>query len=255
MRAFPTIHGVIDRRILVNYRVDPELLARYLPAPFRPQLVDGVGIAGICLIRLRDIRPQGMPASLGLRSENAAHRIAVEWEQAGQPRVGVYIPRRDTSSRLNVLTGGRLFPGLHRHARFAVAEQGGTFDIALESADHQACVHVIGRIAHALPPDSVFRSLDAASGFFERGALGYSASANPQRFDGLELRSQSWRVEPLANEHVQSSFFEDRAIFPADSIQLDSALIMRGVAHEWHAREPIGSGERVHGCTGVRVNG
>ncbi len=186
-----------------------------------------------------------MPASLGLRSENAAHRIAVEWEQGGRTYVGVYIPRRDTNSRFSVLAGGRLFPGVHRHARFAVAEQEDTFDIALRSADGQACVHVVGRVAEALPPDSVFTSLDAASTFFERGALGYSASADPQRFDGLELRSHNWRVEPLTIEHVQSSFFEDQAIFPADSIQLDSALIMRGVTHEWHAHEPIASGDQM----------
>ncbi len=78
MLHVPTIHGVIDRRILVNYQVDPAVLARMLPAPFRPKLVPGAGMAVICLIRLRDIRPRGFPASLGLCSENAAHRVAVE---------------------------------------------------------------------------------------------------------------------------------------------------------------------------------
>ena len=32
----PTLQGVLDRQILVNYRVDPEVLARLVPAPFRP---------------------------------------------------------------------------------------------------------------------------------------------------------------------------------------------------------------------------
>jgi hypothetical protein len=31
------IQGIIDRRILVNYRVDPEVLARILPQPFQPK--------------------------------------------------------------------------------------------------------------------------------------------------------------------------------------------------------------------------
>ena len=44
----PVIQGVIERRILVNYRVDPAVLAAQLPAPFRPQLVDGWAMAGIC---------------------------------------------------------------------------------------------------------------------------------------------------------------------------------------------------------------
>jgi hypothetical protein len=99
----PVIRGVIDRRILVNFRVDPALLARLLPAPFRPKLVNAAGMAGVYLIRLTDIRPRFVPSFLGISSENAAHRIAVEWNQDGNIREGVFIPRRDTSSRLNTL--------------------------------------------------------------------------------------------------------------------------------------------------------
>ena len=119
----PTIRGVIDRRILVNFRADPSVLARLLPSPFRPKLVDGVGMAGVCLIHLKDIRPKFLPPLFGISSENAAHRIAVEWEQSGEPREGVFIPRRDTSSRLNTLLGGRLFPGVHHHATFRCARR------------------------------------------------------------------------------------------------------------------------------------
>src|SRR4051812_13069240 len=97
----PTIRGIIDRRILANYRVDPDQLRALLPSRFRPKLVAGHGIAGICLIHLRQIRPAGLPAALGVSSENVAHRIAVEWDDpaTGAVREGVYIPRRDTSSR------------------------------------------------------------------------------------------------------------------------------------------------------------
>ena len=102
----PVIRGLIDRRILVNFRVNPDVLARVLPAPFRPKLVNGAGMAGVCLIRLKHIRPRFLPSFLGISSENAAHRIAVEWGDAGETKEGVFIPRRDTSSRLNTLLGG-----------------------------------------------------------------------------------------------------------------------------------------------------
>ena len=132
----PALHGVIDRRILVNYRVNPDVLQAVLPPPFHPKLVRGVAIAGICLIRLRGIRPTFVPSWLGISSENAAHRMAVEWQDAtGRHREGVYIPRRDTSSRLNSLAGGRLFPGVHHHARFTVHETADRFEIALRSDD------------------------------------------------------------------------------------------------------------------------
>src|SRR5687767_7260771 len=114
----PTIIGTIDRRILINYQAEKEVIEKFLPAPFRPKLIEGKAIVGICLIRLRDIRPKGIPANVGLASENGAHRIAVEWLENDEMKEGVYVPRRDTSSRLNSLAGGRLFPGVHHLANF-----------------------------------------------------------------------------------------------------------------------------------------
>ena len=78
----PVIRGVIDRRILVNYRVAPDVLAPLLPPRFRPKLHRGYGMVGICLIRLRSRRPKFLPPWLGMSSENAAHRTAVEWDEA-----------------------------------------------------------------------------------------------------------------------------------------------------------------------------
>jgi hypothetical protein len=235
----PVVRGVIDRRILANFRVDPEVLARVLPAPFRPKLANGAGMAGVCLIRLKHLRPRFLPSFVGISSENAAHRIAVEWEQGGQKREGVFIPRRDTSSRLNTLAGGRLFPGVHHHARFQVHEHDGRYRIALDSDDRGTHLLVEGQVASELPGGSVFGSLREASDFFERGSLGYSVTARPGQFDGLELRSFNWQVQPLAVAKVESSFFEDRSLFPSGSVAFDSALLMRGIEHEWHGREPI----------------
>jgi len=232
----PVIRGIIDRRILVNFRVNPEVLTRILPKPFRPILVNGKGMAGVCLIRLKDIRPRFLPSFLGISSENAAHRIAVEWDQDGETKEGVFIPRRDTSSRLNTLVGGRLFPGVHNHAAFQVEEKNDHYRIALNSDDGQTHLLVDGHVAPDVPRTSVFGSLKTASCFFERGALGYSATTKPGQFDGLELHSFNWKVQPLAVDKVVSSFFEDVAIFPLGSVEFDCALLMRGIVHEWHGR-------------------
>lgn len=197
---FPALCGVIDRRMLVNFRVEASALARLLPQPFRPKLVQGCGIAGICLIRLRKMRPASCPARFGFTSENAAHRVAVEWMQNGLRREGVFIPRRDTSSWLNRLAGGRVFPGLHHAADFTVEETEDRFAIAMRSRDGAANLWVTARLADALPLSSLFQSLREASAFFESGAVGWSVGARPGEFDGLELRSFNWSVEPLAVE-------------------------------------------------------
>jgi hypothetical protein len=232
----PVIRGIIDRRILVNFRVDPGALARLLPAPFRPKLVKGKGMAGVCLIRLKNIRPRFLPSFLGISSENAAHRIAVEWDHNGEIKEGVFIPRRDASSRLNTLVGGRLFPGVHNHAAFQVREHDDRYRIELDSDDSQTHLLVEGHLAHELPGTSVFGSIKVASEFFERGSLGYSVTTKPGQYDGLELHSFNWQVQPLAVEKVESSFFEDRVLFSPGSVEFDCALLMRGIEHEWHGR-------------------
>ena len=237
----PIVQGVIQRRILVNYRVEPAALRGILPAPFRPQLVEGAAIAGICLIRLASVRPRLVPAVLGINSENAAHRIAVEWDDAGVPRHGVYIPRRDSSSRLNQFLGGRFFPGEHGAARFDVQEAGDQFRVQMDSVNSHVLIE--GRLANSLPADSVFKSLGAASAFFERGALGYSATSRPGRFEGLALSTRAWKVEPLEVTRVESSFFEDANQFPEGSSRFDCALVMRNIPHEWHAQEDLCVGD------------
>src|SRR5678816_3575118 len=89
----PRIVGLIDRRVLVNFRCAPSALVSVLPAPFRPKLVRGYALVGLCLIRLRHIRPRWLPRWVGLTSENAAHRVAVEWDEAGRRREGVFVIR------------------------------------------------------------------------------------------------------------------------------------------------------------------
>jgi uncharacterized protein YqjF (DUF2071 family) len=236
---FPRVHGTIRRRLLVNFRVDPDVIANQLPPPFRPKLQDGWAIAGICLIRLENIRPRRFPAMMGLSSENAAHRIAVVWRDGDGWRDGVYIPRRDTGSLVSHLLGGRVFPGEHQRAAFRIAEGDGRIDLNMRSADGRVEVEVVGREAAALPEGSVFKSVDEASAFFESGSIGYSVTSSANRLDGVALRTASWRVAPLAVERARSSYFADPALFPAGSVDFDCALIMRDTAHEWEAADDL----------------
>jgi hypothetical protein len=239
MNRVPAMVGTIERRILINYRVAPEALERLLPPPFRPQLIEGVGVAGICMIRLADLRPLGAPAMVGMTTENAAHRVAVEWDGPAGPCHGVYIPRRDTSSRTTVLLGGRLFPGEHHRAHFEMCRAHGTCDATFTSLDGSAHAAITARPAAALPPSSVFVSLEAASAFFESGSLGYSATRRPGRFEGLELQCARWHVEPLLVSHAESSLFEDPSVFSSGDVEFDSALIMRDIPATWRAREAL----------------
>ncbi len=234
----PTIKGTIDRRILINYQVDRDVLTKYLPSPFRPKLVNDKGVVGICLIRLKNIRPKGLPKTFGISSENGAHRIAVEWTEHGEIKEGVFIPRRDTSSKLNSLAGGRIFPGVHHLANFSVGEEKGNYSIEFKS-DDDTFLSIKAKETTKWNTGSVFDSLECASDFFENGAVGYSPNKIGETFDGLELRTYEWKVKPLSVSEVKSSFFEDETIFPKGTVKFDNALLMKNIEHEWISLKEI----------------
>ncbi len=234
-----TIHGIIDRRVLLNYRICPDALERVLPRPFKPKLYGAYGIGGVCMIRFKHLRPQAFPQWLGLNSENAAHRIAVQWQQDGEMKEGVFIPRRDTNSWFNRTFGGRVFPGIFHSSTFESSDSNSTVTVRILRNDGQPEAYFDGHVAERLSTSSIFPSLDEAAKFFSLGATGYSATRTEGRFHGMELRSLDWKVCPLAVDAAFSSFFCDVGRFPQGSVELDCALLMRGVEHEWHSRPDL----------------
>jgi hypothetical protein len=229
----PALRATIERRILVNYRVEPRVLEAVVPHPFRPALTEGFGIAGVCLIRLGDIRLAGVPRALGLTAENAAHRVAVQWDTPDGVASGVYIPRRDTSSRLVALVGGRLFPGWQHLADFDVHERDGRYRVGVKSHDGAVSIVVSARLADGTLTGSVFGSVDEASAFFRCAPLGYAATARAGVFDGVELGTCGWGIQPLEVEEASTSFFADPIRFPPGSAALDSAFLMERLDTTW----------------------
>jgi Uncharacterized conserved protein (COG2071) len=233
----PALRGTIRRRILVNYRISPDVVKALLPVRFRPKLIAGYSIGGICLIRLEEIRPKGLPGFIGISSENSAHRIAVEWEDDnGRQREGVFVPRRDTDSRLNSLAGGRVFPGVHQLSRFTVSDQDGQISLRVVADDIESpLVDLQVTEADGFPETSVFTALSESSKFFEAGCIGYSSRPDSCTLDGLMLEVPDWRVSPLKVHYVRSAYYDNRSVFPSGSIEFDHALLMRDIPHLWHS--------------------
>jgi hypothetical protein len=249
----PTIRATIERRILVNYRVDRHVLATFLPEPFRPALVGDFAIAGICLIRLGGIRPVGLPAAVGITSENAAHRVAVEWDTDEGPVTGVYIPRRDTSSPMGAVLGGRAFPGWQHRARFQVDEGDGAFRVQVSSHDGDVQIAVAARRTAAVMAGSVFGSIEQASEFFRCAPVGYAATPTAGAFDGVALTAEGWGIEALHLDEVRSSFFDSRERFPAGTAVPDSAFLMGGLETCWRPQPAlVAPRERVHASSHAR---
>ncbi len=249
----PALTGTIKRRLLVNFRADPEVVQRLLPEPFTPKLQGEHALVGMCLIRFEHERPSGIPEIFGASSENAAHRFAVQWtDEAGVARTGVYISRRHTNSSINKLAGDRLLGIEHGMARFTVSDIDGNIDFDLRSRNNDFMIRVKGHETEVFPADSCFDSLQAAADFFEAGSLGYSpkpARSNGviRPLSGLELTMPIWKVGAFEATEARSSYFEDAAQFPAGSIAYDHTLIMRDLRHEWRSTDELAGTPRQEG--------
>jgi hypothetical protein len=157
----------------------------------------------------------------------------------------VFVPRRDTNSRLTTLVGGRLFPGWHHRAKFAVAERAGQYRVEMTSCDGPTRLLVAAHVADRVQPGSVFDNVDSAARFFCRAPVGYSAQPDGAAFDGVRLDCDGWNLRPLAVDQVASSFFDEASRFPPGSIAVDSAFLMRDIDTTWSALPPLPASDAV----------
>ena len=235
----PVLVGVIARRTLVNFAVDPEIARRLVPPQLEVVLRNGRAIAGVCLIRLEHLRPKGMPSAFGLASENMAHRIAIRFETADGMQDGVFIWRRDTDNNFVVALGGRVFPGPHGHAEFAVNDNDGELDYDIRSEDGVADVLLRATPGTEWTSSPAFNSFDDIQEFFRRADCGFSCALRSDRLEGMQMKSLVWNMSPLNVRDVRSTFYDSTDRFPSGSAVFDSAVVMRAIPHEWHELDSV----------------
>jgi uncharacterized protein DUF2071 len=235
----PVLEGVIARRILLNFRCDPAVAQKQLPSPLQVENHNGFAIVGICLIRLEKLRPKGLPAIVGLSSENMAHRIAIRYPSDTGERSGVFIWRRDTDQKIVQMLGGRAFPGPHGSAEFSVNDAGPEVEMTIKTGRSEADVDFSAKLSSEWSSTSAFQNFRDASEFFRKGDCGFSCSMNGENLEGLQLKTVAWDMTALRVNNVRSAFFEDESRFPHGSVTFDCGLVMRGISHEWHELQDI----------------
>lgn len=232
--VLPTLEGVIRRRVLLNFRADPNVVAPLLPPPLEVLTYGGFAIVGVCLIGMEHLRPRGFPAALGLSSENMAHRVAIRFPTSHGMQDGVFIWRRETDQCLVTLLGGRLFPGVHQRAGFTIDDADDRLAMDVKTEDGLADVRFEAEQSGGWDADSVFPSFTDSAEFFRRGDCGFSCSLREGRLDGLQLKTHRWEMSTIRIVNMHSVFFQDGKRFAEDRIHFDCALLMRGIPHEWH---------------------
>jgi len=251
MAHFDTITGVIARRVMLNYRIDQDVAREILPSSFSPQLFHRYAIGGLCLMQFADIEGNFLPVWMGPNTDAVSYRIAVTWEEDGEMKSGHYIPRRESNSFLNRNLGDKAFTGIVSRSKFETTVADKVISMKVVGIDDRSEIEFLGRIESEMPNNSVFSTLEEVSEFLRKDSVGYSPALENGYYHGLEttglyhgieIDPTEWVVEPMSIGIAESTFFDDRKIFPPGSIEVDSALVMQNVVHSWNSRGPISAG-------------
>jgi hypothetical protein len=201
------------------------------------RLLDGRAVVGVCLIRLVEMRPTGLPRPLGRTIEAAAHRISVVGPGDDGPEPGVFVPRRDSRSRAAVRAGGRIWPGVHGRADITVERRPSSLAIDVACPDG-AAVSVTLDLDADRPGGTALADPDATRTFHavERRAWSPRRGGGPE--SGLEeavLDCLPWSARPVGVTAATSTWLDDRDLFPLGSSHLAGALLMEDVPVRWSA--------------------
>ncbi|NQZ58950.1 MAG: DUF2071 domain-containing protein [Lentisphaeraceae bacterium] len=224
---FSDMRDNIQKQILINYRINPDALNSFLPESLQPYILKKWAHVGICLLSSKSINIEWLPHWIHNNSWNVAHYFIVSKD--GNP--ACYIPRNDTSSYLNLLTGTRIFAGSTKMAEIEVSDDQHQLNIQVKSKDKKISIDYHGIRCQNLPSSSVFTNLREATEFFNHEKCQYSHKLKSYSSKGPSTTDQDWSVSALSTSTCFSTLFEN--IFPAGSYEFDHAICMENTRTDW----------------------
>lgn len=224
----PDIRARVVERFIFNFRLSPDLLQRHLPSGLRPLVLHGSAVASFCILDLDDVVFGPIPARLGVRNVNCAHRFAVIDESTGEP--AVYVEDRNTDSRLGSFISSLGFPGRHARVEARIERDGDTWDITMgEGSDPLFSA----RARRATSLRSVlFPSPDRFAQFIAEGVRSYSPAVKPDMLNIVDLHKEDAAYESLEVERVTDRLLS-QWLGAQETLQLDSALRTTGGTYLW----------------------
>lgn len=136
VRLRGALTAVVRRRALVTHRIDEARAAARLPEGMRPITIGGHAFVSLCYSDIRNLRPRGMPAALGLSFQYMVTRMLVRVSpRSGPAFVSAHVLEALTDSMLARI-GARLAYGLPmQRARIELHDEDGTWRLRASVGD------------------------------------------------------------------------------------------------------------------------
>lgn len=230
MSWIPPVRARLAERLIFNFRLPPEAMARLLPVPWlAPQIVNGFGIASFCLLDLRGITVAPLPTALGLPSVSCAPRFGVLDLSASPPRPAVYVTERWTSSAFGSWFTSLGFSAQHPHAHATWRRTGGVTEVSIVSRKRGPVVSARVRAEDAFE-SAAFESAGEFADFLASGVSSYGLSRYPGRLTKLDLHKAESTYTPLVVDDLDGPVIRE---WRAAGGVFDSAFRTSGGRYEW----------------------
>ncbi len=227
MRPRGEKQGLVESRVMINYKVELSVLRQRLPRPFRPRSVSGYGMAGFDLFRLA-------PTGLWRRKPSllAVHRIEAEADFEGSRLAGAYVLRCDVPPGLRSRAFRAFFPHVMHTARLHWEETEAGQHLLRIGREQEPWIQVRAHEGKRFPFDSVMGELETASNFFAKSQVWFAPRYSHTLFEQRRWAFSPWEVQPLLIDGLEAPYFRKIMRFPKGAYFFDHALLLKNLHYQ-----------------------
>lgn len=221
-----SISALVRERIVVNFAVEPSLLAAALPCEWlAPQEVHGKSVVSFCVLWLDRLTPSGWPSGLIARQISCAVRFGVINRTTGRP--GVYVVDRCTDSALASFATRLWFPGFHPFVKISESKEPSPRRIDVERA---GLPYVSFSLGAAHGSCGVFGSAKAFARFMSEGDRSYTLAPRPDVLNVVDLVKEETEFVPYEVCLIDAQGLPRPIHLPCT---VDSAFRAADARYEW----------------------
>ena len=232
----PGLHldGVVTRRFLITYPVQPTALARFLPPDADLSTWQGLGWVSACFVNIRHMRPSLVPRPVGIEFNYLVHRTRARVPYPdGVRRESVLVLEANITRGLATALGQRL-SGVRFHTRdIRLLETPDYWRVRMRddagAVLYQADIAKVS-IGDELPTSSRFPDLATADEFLLNVSYGAEWHAQTRRLRLVAETHDAWRAlagNCSTQRYALLESIDDSATAP----QADHVITMTNIPH------------------------
>jgi uncharacterized protein DUF2071 len=233
---FP-VRTVFRRCLLVNFAVEPSLLAGALPPSIEPDVHKGRAFLSVVVGQMERMRPAGVPRALGITYNQIVYRAVVRC--SGER--GVHFLRSDADSRMMSAFGNLMsFFRFHR-SLIAFRSHDGVLDLDVTTSSRiPGDIHAtftVGAPSSTLPGTSAFSTVEEAKHWLVELFVAFDRTPGSANIDLVRIRRGEWDVRVVEDLRGDYGFMTAGAPFTPETARLDSIFLVGDVPYYWHRLE------------------